>query len=87
VGDADVLRELHDAYAWQVNAAVGEDRMDLVWRLADEFADRALQLMTALESAGCGRVDCVICAGSGSVSDGPARRGWIGWWARRHHAA
>jgi hypothetical protein len=87
LGDTDVLRELHDAYAWEVNAAVGEDRMDLVWRLADEFTDKALQLMTATESAGCGRVDCAICARSGSVSNGPTRRSWMAWWARRHHDA
>jgi len=43
--DADVLRELHDTYVWEVNAAVGEDRMDLVWRLSDEYADQALHLM------------------------------------------
>ena len=87
MGDIDVLRELHDAYAWEVNAAVGEDRMDLVWRLADEYTDKALQLMTAAESPGCGRAGCVICARSSSISLGPARRSWMGWWARRHHAA
>lgn len=37
MGDANLLRELHDAYVWEINAAVGEDRMDLVWRLADWF--------------------------------------------------
>jgi len=86
VGDTDQLRKLHDAYAWEVNAAVGEDRMDLVWRLADEYTDKALQLVTAMESPGCGRADCVICARSNSALTGPARRSWLGW-ARRHHAA
>jgi hypothetical protein len=86
MGDTDSLRELHDAYAWEVNAAVGEDRMDLVWRLADEYTDRALQLITAMESPGCGRADCVICGRSPSAVTVPARRSWLGW-ARRHHAA
>jgi hypothetical protein len=86
VGDTDVLRELHDAYVWEVNAAVGEDRMDVVWRLADEYTDQALRLMT-LGSPGCGRVDCVMCQRAGSVSTGVARRSWMAWWARRHHAA
>jgi hypothetical protein len=86
MGDAHLLRELHDAYVWEINAAVGEDRMDLVWRLADEYTDRALQLIAAAETPGCGRPDCVICARSSSASTGPARRSWFGW-ARRHHAA
>jgi hypothetical protein len=87
MGDADLLRELHDRYAWEVNAAVGEDRMDLVWRLSDEYTDRALQLMTAMESPGCGRPDCVICTrGNSTASRAPARRGWLRWARRRHTA-
>ena len=74
MGDTDVLRELHEAYVWEVNAAVGEDRMDLVWQLADEYTDRALELMTAMGSAGCGRPDCPICTGRRSPSSVPARR-------------
>ncbi len=31
MGQADLLHELHDASVWAINAAVGEDRMDLVW--------------------------------------------------------
>ena len=84
MGDTDSLRELHDTYVWEVNAAVGEDRMDLVWRLSDEYADKALQLMTAMESAGCGRTDCVICARCDRASVLPARRRWLGRaWRRR----
>jgi hypothetical protein len=86
MGDTDVLRELHDAYAWEINAAVGEDRMDLVWRLADEYTDTALQLIAAAVPPGCGRADCVICARSSSALTEPPRRSWLGW-ARRHHAA
>jgi hypothetical protein len=86
LSDTDLLRELHDAYVWEVNAAVGEDRMDLVWRLADEYTDKALQLMAAMESPGCGRADCAICARSDAALPGPARRSWLGW-VRRHHVA
>ena len=86
MGDADLLRELHDAYVWEINAAVGEDRMDLVWRLADEYLGQALQLITAMETPGCGRAECVICARASSALAEPARRSWLGW-ARRHHAA
>jgi hypothetical protein len=81
--DADVLRELHDTYVWEVNAAVGEDRMDLVWRLSDEYADQALRLMTNPTSSGCGRPDCVICARCDGGSTARARRGRRGWrWHR-----
>jgi len=86
MADADSLRELHDTYVWEVNAAVGEDRMDLVRRLSDEFADKALQLMTAMEAHGCGRPDCVICARCTRTSAEPARRRWLGRARRRHTA-
>src|SRR5262249_54337697 len=84
MGDAGSLRELHDAYVWEVNAAVGEDRMDLVWRLADEYTDAALRLITEMESPGCGRADCVMCARPRSAPALPARRGWLRWAHRRH---
>jgi len=48
----DELRELHDAYVWEVNAAVERDEDDLTRRLSDEFTDRALRLMTAPRRAG-----------------------------------
>lgn len=86
MGDTDLLRELHETYVWEVNAAVGEDRMDLVWRLSDEYADRALELLTAMESPGCGRPECVICARRNSASTVPTRRRWLGWARRRHTA-
>jgi hypothetical protein len=73
--DADVLRELHDTYVWEVNAAVGEDRMDLVWRLSDEYAERALHLMAELAAPGCGRPECVICARGTGTPEEAARRG------------
>ena len=77
MGESDPLRELHDAYIWRVNAAVAEDRMDLVWEFVDEYTDESLQLMAALESPGCGRPDCAICAGASSGPALPARRRWF----------
>ena len=60
--ERELLRELHEAYVWKVNAAVEEGRMDLVWDFADEYTDEALRLMTTLESPACGRPDCAVCA-------------------------
>ncbi|MCW2792266.1 MAG: hypothetical protein JWO76_1364, partial [Nocardioides sp.] len=41
MNDKEQLRELHDTYVWEVNAAVGEGRLDLVWQLADDYLDQA----------------------------------------------
>ena len=73
--DDKQLRELHDIYVWDVNAAVGEGRLDLVWQLADDYLDQALKLITAGEPAGCGRPDCVVCA-QPRPSRAPRRRRW-----------
>lgn len=43
----DRLQALHDEYAAAVNVAVAEDRAELVAQLADEYADAALELITA----------------------------------------
>lgn len=75
MGDEKQLRELHDTYAWEVNAAIGEGRPDLVRQLADDFLDQALALMTAGEPAGCGRPDCAVCQGA-RPARAPRRRGW-----------
>ncbi len=83
MGTAEQLRELHDTYVWEVNAAVGEDRPDLVWRLAEEYLDRALQLVTADEPTGCGRPDCTVCTGRREPRPGPRRRARFGWGRRR----
>ncbi len=79
MAEADLMRELHDAYVWKVNAAVEEGRMDLVWQFADEYTDEALQLMTTLESPGCGRPECAVCARDDSIATAPPRRRWF-WW-------
>src|SRR4051812_46779537 len=45
--DTQRLRELHEYYVWQVNAAVGEGRDDLVAELADQYLEDALAELTA----------------------------------------
>jgi hypothetical protein len=50
------LRELHEHYAWRVNAAVAEGRDDLVWRLSDEYLAEATQLMQAGHATSLGIV-------------------------------
>ena len=78
MGDEEQLRELHDYYAWEVNAAVGEGRLDLVWRLADDYLDEALALMTTDEPVGCGRPDCAVCQRPRPAFETPRRRRWFG---------
>jgi hypothetical protein len=82
MGDQDRLRSLHDAYVWEVNAAVGEGRLDLVWRLAEDYMDEALQLLSADEPPGCGRPDCTMCGRPPAPPPVPHRRGWP-WFSRR----
>lgn len=43
---ADELRALRDGYVERTNQAVAEGREDLVQELSDEYADRALALIT-----------------------------------------
>ena len=40
------LRELHQDFAWKVNAAVAAGRADLVDELCEEYADEAVRLIT-----------------------------------------
>ena len=82
MGLEEQLRALHDTYVWEINAAIGEDRHDLVWTLADEFTDRALALITAGEPVGCDRPDCIVCHARPSPN-GPRRRRRRPWaWGR-----
>lgn len=76
MGDKEQLQELHDAYVWEVNAAVGEGRPDLVWQLADAYLEKALELMTAVMPTVCGREDCAICQQRHPAHTRPRRRGW-----------
>jgi len=74
--DKEQLRELHDTYAWAVNAAVGEGRLDLVWQLADQYLDEALELITGAEPTGCGRTDCAVCQRPRPALSRSRRRRW-----------
>ncbi|MGZ4640300.1 MAG: hypothetical protein ACXV2J_14715 [Actinomycetes bacterium] len=40
------LRELHDDYAWEVNAAVARNEDRVVERLSGEFTERVLRLIS-----------------------------------------
>lgn len=42
--DAELI-ELHDSYVWHANAAVSAGRNDLAWDVAQEFPDKALELL------------------------------------------
>jgi len=50
-GETQRLRELHEFYVWQVNAAVAEGRDDLVAELADDYLEVALAEMAAARPA------------------------------------
>jgi hypothetical protein len=49
------LRLLDEHYTWQINAAVAEDRMDLVRELTNKCQDEALALILAAEGATSGQ--------------------------------
>jgi hypothetical protein len=88
MSDDERLRELHDTYLWEVNAAVGEGRLDLVWQFADDYLDRALELMTGGEPVGCGRVDCAVCSRPRPAPAPSRKRRWTlrrGRGGRRAH--
>ena len=61
------LRELHETYAWQVNAAIGEGREDMVRQLCDDFLSDALEIMAAGQSSvTCPLPECPTCATLGT---------------------
>jgi hypothetical protein len=74
------LRDLHDEYAWEVNAAVAEGREDLVWRLVDDYLAEAMREMTDAYVDACQRPDCTMCARPTPVR--PAGRLRTAWWRR-----
>jgi hypothetical protein len=76
MSDTKQFQELHDAYVWEVNAAVGEGRPDLVWQLADAYLDEALTVLAADVPTVCGRADCAICHRPRPAHSQPRRRGW-----------
>jgi len=77
MGDEKQLRELHDTYAWEVNAAVGEGRLDLVRQLADDYLDEALRLITDDEAFGCGGATCAVCQRPRMAPARSPRRRWF----------
>jgi hypothetical protein len=77
MGDKEQLRELHDTYTWEVNAAVGEGRLDLVSLLADEYLNRALELIVGGEPTGCAREDCAVCHRPHRAPSVSRRRRWF----------
>ena len=71
------LRELHEEFAWKVNAAVAEGREDLIRRYCGEYVELAVGLLAEQSAEGCGRVDCAV--GRGPRPAPPVRRGrWRG---------
>ena len=45
------LRELHQDFAWKVNAAVAAGRDDLVDALCEEYTEEAVRLLTGTPAA------------------------------------
>ena len=76
MSDREQLRALHDSYVWEVNAAVGAGRLDLVRELSDEYLDQALELLTGGEETACGGTDCAVCNRSRPAVAVPRRRRW-----------
>ena len=78
------LRDLHDEYVWEVNAAVGEGREDLVRSLVDSYLDEALQMTITSYDDACERPDCVVCRLPAAASVCARRRPpWWRMWFRR----
>lgn len=76
MSDSELLERLHDEFVWQVNAAVGEDRPDLVQRLVDDYLDQALTLLSAGAQPRCERLDCDVCAARASAQPRRRRHRW-----------
>jgi hypothetical protein len=66
-GETQRLRELHELYVWQVNAAVEEGRDDLVEQLADEYLEAAVAELAAGRAPLAG-----TDADHADTADGPA---------------
>jgi hypothetical protein len=53
--ETDRLRDLHDAFTWELNATIGEGREDLVAAFVADYPAQALQEITRDRLPGCGR--------------------------------
>jgi hypothetical protein len=73
------LRELHDLFAWKVNAAVAEGREDLIRQFSGEYVEEAVRILTEGSPAAgevCAREDP---GAGGPGPTPPLRRGrWRG---------
>ena len=81
--DQEQLARLHDDYVWKINAAVGEDRFDLVDQLADDYLTEALALMAAGEASACAKPDCDVCRLRRPPREVPPARGRRRWFRAR----
>jgi hypothetical protein len=95
-GETQRLRELHELYIWQVNAAVAEGRDDLVAELADEYLEAAVAELAGGRAAGGESPGVPDGAGVGPLevvaTDPPTGTAWDvvesrprhgRWWRRR----
>jgi hypothetical protein len=72
------LRELHDDFAWKVNAAVAEGREDLIRQFSGEYVEEAVRILTEGSPAAGG-----VCAPEGSDAGGPRPTPPLGQAGRR----
>ena len=74
------LRELHEEFAWKVNAAVAEGREDLIRRYSGEYVEQAVDLLeekSPTAGGACAREDCGACRRT-RLSAPPRRAWWSG---------
>ncbi len=48
---SEELTELHDTYTWEINAAVATEDEEFLNRLANEYTERALRVITSRRHA------------------------------------
>ncbi len=66
------LRELHQDFAWKVNAAVAAGRADLIDSLCEEYAEEAVRLLTGTPPP----------RPTPRPAATPAVSAGVGWWGR-----
>jgi hypothetical protein len=75
--ETERLRELHDDYVWELNAAVAEGREDLICALVDDYLAASMHEMSG---ARCGSDGIAIARPSApSPQRRPTLPGWPGW--------
>ena len=80
--ETERLRELHEDYAWQVNAAIGEGREDLIARLSDDYLRKAMQMMAG-ERLLTGEAVAPVDLGPRPRTARHRILSWARWWRRR----